>query len=93
MDGNLGIGGDPVRLLSRVRELLAADGMAIVEVEPPGAGLAPCRVRFEIGNVAGPWFDWIAIDTLGLEAVCVGADLSVHNCWCDDDRWFAWVGR
>lgn len=93
LDGNLGIGGDPVRLLLRVRELLTEDGMAIVEVEPPGAGLAPCRVRFEIGNVAGPWFDWIAIDTLGLEAVCVGADLSVHDCWCDDDRWFAWVGR
>lgn len=93
LDGNLGIGGNPVRLLSRVRELLAPDGMAIVEVEPPGAGLAPCRVRFEIGDVAGPWFDWIAIDALGLDAVCAGADLEVHECWSDDDRWFAWVGR
>ncbi len=93
LDGNLGIGGDPVRLLSRVRELLAADGMALVEVEPPGAGLAPCRVRFEIAGVAGPWFDWIAIDALGLDAVCTVADLQVHECWCDDDRWFAWVGR
>lgn len=93
LDGNLGIGGDPVQLLSRVRELLAADGMAIVEVEPPGAGLAPCRVRFEIAGVAGPWFDWIAIDALGLDSVCTDAHLRVHECWCDDDRWFAWVGR
>lgn len=93
LDGNLGIGGDPVRLLSRVRELLAPDGMALVEVEPPGAGLAPCRVRFEIASVPGPWFDWIAIDALGLDAVCTGADLRVRECWCDDDRWFAWVGR
>ena len=93
LDGNLGIGGDPVRLLRRVRELLANDGMALVEVEPPGAGLAPCRVRFEIAGVAGPWFDWIAIDALGLESVCTDAHLRVHECWCDDDRWFAWVGR
>ena len=93
LDGNLGIGGDPVRLLSRVRELLAGDGMAIVEVEPPGAGLDPCRVRFEIGGVAGPWFDWVAIDALSLEAVCTDADLRLLECWCDDDRWFAWVGR
>ncbi len=93
LDGNLGIGGDPVRLLARVRELLAADGMALVEVEPPGAGLAPCRVRFEIAGVPGPWFDWIAIDALGLDAVCTGADLRVLECWCDDNRWFAWVGR
>lgn len=93
LDGNLGIGGDPVRLLQRVRELVAKDGLALVEVEAPGAGLDPCRVHFEIGGVAGPWFDWIAIDTLGLEAVCTDADLQVHECWCDDGRWFAWVGR
>ncbi|MEO6467777.1 MAG: class I SAM-dependent methyltransferase [Acidimicrobiia bacterium] len=93
LDGNLGMGGDPVRLLSRVRELLAPDGMAIVEVEPPGADLAPCRVRFEIGDVAGPWFDWMAIDAPGLDEVCASADLEVHECWYDDGRWFAWVGR
>lgn len=93
LDGNLGIGGDPVRLLQRVRELVATDGLALVEVEAPGAGLEPCRVRFEIAGVAGPWFDWIAIDTLGIDDVCASADLWVHECWCDDDRWFAWVGR
>ncbi len=93
LDGNLGIGGDPVLLLRRVRELVAADGRVLVEVEPPGAGLVPCRVRFEIAGTAGPWFDWTRVDAPGLNTVCDGADLSVLKRWCDDDRWFAWIGR
>ena len=38
LDGNVGIGGDPERLLARVAELLTPGGEAIVEVEPPGGG-------------------------------------------------------
>jgi len=49
LDGNIGIGGDPVVLLSRVTELLAADGMAVVEVEPPGATSTTMTVRVEDG--------------------------------------------
>ena len=37
-DGNVGIGGDPVRLLARSREVIAVDGQILVEVEPPGPG-------------------------------------------------------
>src|ERR1700722_4104819 len=40
-DGNIGIGGDPAALLSRVAELLSPRGRAIVELEPPGAPLPP----------------------------------------------------
>jgi SAM-dependent methyltransferase len=35
-DGNVGIGGDPVRLLRRCRALAAGDGAVLVEVDPPG---------------------------------------------------------
>ncbi|MGH3180028.1 MAG: methyltransferase domain-containing protein, partial [Streptosporangiaceae bacterium] len=38
-DGNIGIGGDPAALLRRVAELLAPQGRAIVELEPPGSPL------------------------------------------------------
>ncbi|HWC12957.1 MAG TPA: class I SAM-dependent methyltransferase, partial [Acidimicrobiales bacterium] len=37
-DGNIGIGGDPVRLLRRCRRLPARTGRLIAEVEPPGVG-------------------------------------------------------
>ncbi len=38
-DGTVGLGGDPVRVLRRTRELLARDGVAIVEFAPPETGL------------------------------------------------------
>jgi hypothetical protein len=37
-DGNIGIGGDPARLLRRCRDLLATDGTVVVEVEAPQGG-------------------------------------------------------
>ena len=93
LDGNLGIGGQPVLLLQRVRELLAPSGRVLVEVEAPGRAPVPGRVRFEIAGAAGPWFDWASVDMDGLDDVCGGANLRVEARWCDDDRWFAWVGR
>lgn len=44
-DGNIGIGGDPIALLRRVAELLAFDGNALIELDPPGCGLRNERVR------------------------------------------------
>src|SRR3954471_23913550 len=43
MDGNVGIGGDPVRLLRRCCELADAAGAVVVETHPPGAGLRAHR--------------------------------------------------
>ncbi|MBA8958099.1 SAM-dependent methyltransferase [Rhodococcus percolatus] len=34
-DGNIGIGGEPVRILRRARELLQTHGIVITEVDPP----------------------------------------------------------
>ncbi len=59
LDGNIGIGGDPVRLLHRVRELLADDGTAMVEVDPPGRALVRDEVRlYGPSAEPGPWFEW-----------------------------------
>lgn len=44
-DGNIGIGGNPVALLQRVAELLAFEGSAVIELDPPGRGLRNERVR------------------------------------------------
>ena len=41
-DGNIGIGGDPARLLRRVRELLAVGGRVVADVHPRG-GVRPGR--------------------------------------------------
>lgn len=60
LDGNIGIGGDPERLLVRLGELLADDGAALVEVEAPGTPFVRDVVRLCGGDDGdtGPWFDW-----------------------------------
>lgn len=57
-DGNIGIGGDPARLLRRVAALLQPEGAALVEVAPPGTGLRSETLQLEIGGrLSGP-FPW-----------------------------------
>ena len=93
LDGNLGIGGNPVQLLRRVRELLAPGGEVLVELDPPGDGIEPTRVRFEIDDDAGPWFDWASVDVDGLADIVGLSDLRTRRTWSDDGRWFAWLSR
>lgn len=93
LDGNLGIGGDPVRLLNRVGEIVSSQGRALVEVEAPGDAFERRRVHFEIGGIPGPTFLWTRVDTEGLSKVARAANLRVADRWCDDDRWFAWLSR
>src|SRR5581483_5326616 len=91
VDGNIGIGGDPVRLLQRCRTLLAPSGTVIAEVEAPGAGLAHHRARLERGGTCGPWFPWAVVGTDALPAVAGGAGLLVAGLVHvpAEQRWFA----
>ncbi|WP_054814758.1 class I SAM-dependent methyltransferase [Nocardia arizonensis] len=57
-DGNIGIGADPARLLARIRRLLVADGIAVVEFDRPGTGMNLRRLRLETPNSTGAWFPW-----------------------------------
>lgn len=90
-DGNIGIGGDPVRLLRRVRELLRRDGTALVEVDPPGGGFRHGKVRVTTGGdpADGAWFDWawVGADAVGNVAATAGMALE----WVREagGRWFA----
>ncbi|GAA2795418.1 class I SAM-dependent methyltransferase [Saccharopolyspora taberi] len=89
IDGNIGIGGDPHRLLRRVRGLLRPGGRAWVEVDPPGT--APWRgsARLVRGNARGAAFGWaiVGADAIGELAAATGFGPAVvverHS------RWFA----
>jgi SAM-dependent methyltransferase len=90
-DGNIGIGGDPGRLLQRVRELMDCDGRAIVELEAPGAGLEFGVVEFEVATGMVGWFPWCWV---GAEEIAQQAEvggLRVDDCRAIDGRWFAWL--
>jgi SAM-dependent methyltransferase len=93
LDGNLGIGGHPAVLLERVASLLKPGGAVLVELEPPGTPPGAERVRFDIGDVEGPWFAWTAVaaDELSLPATAAG--LLVEDVWSAGDRWFGILRR
>lgn len=98
-DGNIGIGGDPARLLRRCRDLLAADGTVVVEVEasPPGAtsGWRHYRVRLERGPQYGPWFSWAVVgaDAIAGLGAAAGLDLLRFQPIATEGRLFAHLVR
>jgi SAM-dependent methyltransferase len=90
-DGNVGIGGNPVRLLRRVGELLRRSGSALVEIEPPGAGLRQDQVRVS-GSESG-WFAWAWLGADAIERTARHAGLDTRWVRTSGDRWFAELVR
>lgn len=93
LDGNIGIGGDPVALLRRVSELLAPSGRVLVEAAPPGAPEAIEQAHVEIDGHRGPTFGWqtVGADRLGPHVTRAG--MALERTWSDDGRWFASLRR
>jgi SAM-dependent methyltransferase len=88
-DGNIGIGGDPEALLRRVSELLAPDGHALVELEPPGKPLRRERVRLCHASSASAWFPWAYVGADHITEMAKEAGLGEVETWSVDSRWFA----
>jgi SAM-dependent methyltransferase len=83
-DGNLGIGGDPVALLSRVHRLLSPRGSLLVELAgEPGLWRGPARV-LRPGGTATDWFPWA---TVGLDAIAeVASAAGLRMCRVREGR-------
>lgn len=77
-DGNVGIGGDPGKLLARLRRLVRPGGTIAVEVDPLASGVRLGRARLERGAEAGGWFPWAVVGPDALPAVALAAGL-VHR--------------
>lgn len=60
-DGNIGIEGDPIALLRRVRRLLTGGGRVVVEVAPPGAPSARLTARLACGCSTSAPFPWAVV--------------------------------
>lgn len=76
-DGNLGIGGDPVRLLARLREVLAPGGAVIAEVADDGVGVVRERRRLRVDGHLSAHFEWAVVGLDAIEAVAADAGLRV----------------
>jgi SAM-dependent methyltransferase len=77
-DGNIGIGGNPVRTLMRAAELLAEGGVVIVEIDPPATAFCYEMLRWETDEHLGHWFPWsrIGAGALGMIAHAAGFTVS-----------------
>jgi SAM-dependent methyltransferase len=93
LDGNVGIGGDPVALLRRSAELVRPGGTVVVEVDPPGTPTRALTVRLETGGWAGPWFPWARVGADAVDALAARAGLRSRRLVAGGGRWFAWAAR
>ena len=89
LDGNVGIGGAPVALLRRTRELLAPGGAALVELDPPGMPTVRTRIRIEAGGEVSEWFRWARVGVDGIDAVAAATGLAVADLVSVAGRWLA----
>jgi hypothetical protein len=89
-DGNIGIGGDPVSLLRRCRELLGPDGHLHTELSAEGArswaGEASLTAS---GTAAAAVFRWAEVAPEDLAALAERSALRVTETWKEAGRWFA----
>ncbi|MGI8807996.1 MAG: methyltransferase domain-containing protein [Acidimicrobiales bacterium] len=89
-DGNVGIGGDPARLLTRCRELLTADGQVLAEVQPPGTGSRRLTAWFELDGHRSESFAWAVMGADAIADVARPAGFVVAALGATPSgRWFA----
>lgn len=93
LDGSIGIGGAPVRLLERIGALLGPDGELLVELEPPGGVTCSTQARLERGELASMWFPWARVATPAIGPIACAAGFRAPEVWCLSGRWFARLHR
>ncbi len=89
-DGNVGIGGDPLRLLRRVETLLSSGGCALAEVLAPTVPTELLTVRVEVrgSKCAGPWFPWAQVSAHDFNTLAERAGFQDQRVVEVNGRWF-----
>lgn len=91
LDGNLGIGGRPERLLRRVGALLVRGGVILAEVDPPGTRTGRMHARLEGPDIVSRWFAWATVGADGVQAVIEESGMTLLERFEHDGRWFVAV--
>lgn len=89
LDGNVGIGGTPSRLLARIGTLLRADGEVLVELDPPGVPTGSTLARIEMPGDVSSWFPWARVSISDVEQIAAPSGFRPRRVSCRDGRWFA----
>jgi SAM-dependent methyltransferase len=93
LDGNIGIGGDPVVLLTRIHALLRPEGTALVELDPPGVRAGRFHAHVEHVGGIGPRFPWARVGRDQVADVAGRSGFWITALWEDAGRWFAQLAR
>jgi len=94
LDGNIGIGADPVALLAAVASVLAPRGRILAEVAPwptaasGYAGRGPIARVDHDGRLGSP-FHWCVVDATELARFAAAARMPVTAQWSSGGRCFA----
>ncbi len=88
-DGNIGIGGDPHRLLSRCRRLLAAGGSLHVELAPPGTPAWSGTATVQVSGGPDSRLRWACVPVDELGVLAAASAMRVLDAWTQAGRWFA----
>lgn len=92
-DGNIGIGGDPVRLLRRLRRLVRPGGTALVELSPPGTGLLREMLQLRVGDRVSEPFAWALVGADAITAIAGQAGLELDGVVEANGRHVAMMSR
>ena len=88
-DGNVGIGGDPVALLRRLRELLAPDGRVVAELAAPGTPMDFGWATLHHGGHASAPIRWSVVGVDDIDPLAASARLLVGDVVRLGERWCA----
>ena len=88
-DGNVGIGGDPVALLRRTRELIDPRGRIVVEIAGPGTPHRALWAVLECGGARSRPFRWAVLGVDDIDEVARDCGLAVADVHSFGDRWCA----
>jgi SAM-dependent methyltransferase len=88
-DGNIGIGGDPVRLLQRVRTLLVPGGRVVVELGGPGTAVVNCWASLQARDRRSRPFRWATLGVDDVDSVATAAGFHVASVSRLGERWVA----
>lgn len=89
LDGNIGIGGMPDRLLGRIAALLRDDGELLVELAPPATPTSRTRARIETDRAVSSWFGWATVSAADIREIASTVGFGTPRLWESDGRWFA----
>ena len=102
LDGNVGIGGDPVALLRRCAQLLAPEGRVLIETEAPHVVGHRGRFRVMAGpdvtvskqpgiplQVTSASFSWATVSARQVAGLASSSGFELTEVWTADRRWFA----